>query len=199
MDSTTATVHDEDMLRAQCYALLARFLASPPTAETLALARALRGDGSELGRALDALAVVAAKTTPNAAEIEYHDLFIGVAQGELQPYASYYLTGFLHEKPLADLRGEMAVLGIVRRVGVHEPEDHIAALCEMMAGLISGAFDAPADLDAQRKFFEWHIAPWAPRFFADLESAKAAVLYMPIGTIGRLFMRIENEAFAMTG
>jgi TorA maturation chaperone TorD len=187
------------MLRAQCYALLARFLASPPTAETLALARGLRGDGSDLGRALDALAAVAAKTTPNAAEIEYHDLFIGVAQGELQPYASYYLTGFLHEKPLADLRGEMAVLGIVRRVGVHEPEDHIAALCEMMAGLISGAFDARADLDAQRKFFERHIAPWAPRFFADLESAKAAVLYMPIGTIGRLFMRIENEAFAMTG
>jgi TorA maturation chaperone TorD len=67
----------------------------------------------------------------------------------------------------------------------------------MMAGLITGAFDEPASLETQREFFSRHIAPWAPRFFEDLQAAKAAVLYMPVGRIGRIFMAIEAEAFGM--
>jgi TorA maturation chaperone TorD len=91
----------------------------------------------------------------------------------------------------------MARLGIARADDVKEPEDHIAALCEMMAGLIEGSFGDPAPLDTQRRFFDGHIAAWAPQFFADLEGARAAALYAPVGTIGQTFMAIEATAFTM--
>ncbi|MGQ0662541.1 MAG: TorD/DmsD family molecular chaperone [Pseudomonadota bacterium] len=187
----------EETLRGECYALLARLLAAPPSAELLDLLRGLKGDDSELGRAISTLAAAARKTTPESARDEYHDLFIGLSQGELLPYGSYYLTGFLHEKPLAMLRGDMARLGIARAAAVYEPEDHIAALCEMMAGMVAGAFGKPLALAEQQRFFDAHLGPWAPRFFEDLEKAKSAALYMPVGTIGRLFMSVESQAFDM--
>ena len=196
-DLPLANVSDEDAARAQCYTLLAHLLHAPPNQDLLDIARALRSDRSELGQALGALASIAQQITVESAEREYSALFIGLARGELLPYASYYLTGFLHEKPLADLRGDMARLGIGRRADVSEPEDHIASLCEMMAGLITGAFDGPASLERQRQFFTKHLAPWAPRFFEDLQAAKSAVLYMPVGRIGRLFLAVEAEAFGM--
>ena len=191
---------EEDRLRADWYLLLAQLLREPPKEVTLAGLRQLDGDDSLLGEAIAALAVAAKATDEARVKREYHDLFIGVGQGELLPYGSYYLTGFLHEKPLAKLRGAMNELGIRRADDVKEPEDHIAALCEMMAGLISGAFSpdgAPAPLAGQRQFFETHIGCWAPRFFEDLEAAQSAAFYMPVGTIGRLFMAVETQAFDM--
>jgi TorA maturation chaperone TorD len=185
----------EERLRAHQYQLLARFLAAPPDAALLELAAGFTGDDTGLGRALAELALRAGRATTETASREYRDLFIGIGRGELVPYASYYLTGFLNEKPLAKLRGEMARLGIARAETVKEPEDHIAALCEMMAGLITGAFGAPLDLAGQRAFFDRHLAPWAPVFFEDLEKARAAWLYAPVGTLGRVFMAIEKTAF----
>ena len=187
----------EERLRAHQYQLLGRFLAAPPDAALLQLASTFAGDDTELGKALGTLARLAARFTPEAAAAEYHDLFIGVPRGELLPYASYYLTGFLYERPLAKLRVDMARLGIARADEVKEPEDHIAALCDMMAGLITGAFGPPLDLIGQRAFFDAHLAPWAERFFEDLEGAKAATLYTPVGTLGRVFMGIEQAAFRM--
>ena len=190
-------IQPEECLRAHQYQLLARFLAAPPDAALLRLASGLEGDRTEFGEALGALARVAARLTPEAASREYHALFIGVVRGELLPYGSYYRTGFLYEQPLAELRKDMARLGIARADDVKEPEDHIAALCDMMAGLITGAFGAPVGLAGQRIFFETHLAPWAGRFFADLEGARSATLYTPIGTMGRVFMAIEQTAFGM--
>lgn len=191
-------VDAEEALRAQTYRLLSRLLAAPPDRALLDLVSGMEGDDTPLGRGIATLAARAAATSQQAAAAEYGDLFIGVGRGELVPFASYYLTGFLNEKPLARLRGEMARLGIARAEHVKEPEDHIAALCEMMAGLIEGSFDDPAPLSAQRRFFDNHLAAWAPQFFADLESAKAAVLYAPVGAIGQAFMAIEATAFTMT-
>lgn len=172
-------------------------LARAPSAALLAQLVAIEGDASPLGRDFAALAAAARATSPAAAEDEYNALFIGLTQGELTPYASYYLTGFLHEKPLARLRDDMMRLGIRAADDVAEPEDHIGALCEMMAGLIEGRFGTPAALDEQRRFFERHLAPWARRFFDDLAAAKSARLYMPVGAIGRGLIDIEAEAFAM--
>jgi len=191
------TVATEDALRAQLYRLLSRLLAAPPDRALLGLVAGMEGDETSLGRGLATLATRACEVAPKAAADEYSDLFIGIGRGELVPFASYYLTGFLNEKPLARLRGEMATLGIARAENVREPEDHIAAVCEMMAGLIEGAFGDPAPLAVQRRFFERHLAPWAPRFFEDLEGAQAADLYRPVGTIGNAFMAIEEAAFAM--
>jgi TorA maturation chaperone TorD len=111
--------------------------------------------------------------------------------------ASYYLTGFLHEKPLARLRDDMARLGIARQETVKEPEDHIAALFEMMAGLIVGEFGAVASLEDQKQFFTTHVGSWAKHFFKDLEGAKASVLYAALASAGRIFMDIEEMAFTM--
>ncbi len=191
-------IAEEDELRARAYSLVARLLAAAPGANLLASVGQLAGDASALGLALNELAAMARGGTPKALEEEYHDLFIGLGQGELNPYGSYYVTGFLYERPLARLRADMARLGIVRQQRVKEPEDHIAALCEMMAGLITGAFArGPATLAEQQSFFDAHLANWAPRFFADLEAASAARFYRPVGRFGRLFMEIERQAFAM--
>jgi TorA maturation chaperone TorD len=192
-----AAATDEDAERGHLYRLLARFLAAPPDRTALAAAAALPGGDGDLGRAFGALARVARATTPAEARDEYDELFIGLARGELVPYASFYLTGFLHEKPLAAVRQDLVRLGVARRPGCPDPEDHVASLCEVMAGLIGGEFGDGADLRAQQAFFDRHLTPWAPRFFADLERARASRLYGPVGTVGRVFMEIEATAFAM--
>jgi TorA maturation chaperone TorD len=189
-------IAEEDRLRGHTWRLLGRLLRAPADAVALRAIAELDGDDSAMGRAFAALAEAGRTIDPAQAEDEYASLFIGLTQGELLPYGSYYLTGFLHEKPLARLRADMARLGIAPAAGVSEPEDHIAALCEMMAGLIEGDF-GPVPLAAQEGFFASHVASWTPRFFADLETASSAVLYRPVGTIGRLFVDIETQAFAM--
>ena len=188
-------IPEEDALRAQCYGLLSRLLVASPTDDVLDMVGAITGDETELGQGLNALAAAARAVTAETIVDEYEELFIGVGRGELLPYSSYYLTGFLHEKPLAKLRIEMVRLGIAYGDDVKEPEDHIGALCEMMAGLITGVYGEPADLVTQQRFFDTHIGEWAPKFFEDLEAAKASAFYMPVGTIGRLFMEVEAQAF----
>jgi TorA maturation chaperone TorD len=190
-------VAEEDALRAKMYDLLAALLAKVPNRELIDQVAELEGDDGELGRAVRALTRLARATTETAAEREFNRLFIGAARGELLPYASYYMTGFLHEKPLAVLRNDMAKRAIERAPNVFEPEDNIASLCEMMAGLILGRFGEPEALAGQKDFFSTHIAPWAGHFFADLEAAKGSVFYAPVGAIGRAFMEIEREAFRM--
>ena len=113
------------------------------------------------------------------------------------PYGSYYLTGFLHEKPLARLRQSLREIGAERDPAVKEPEDHIAALMDVMVGLINGTFAGASGLAAQQKFFADHIESWAPYFFKDLENAKTATLYRHVGSVGREFLEIEKAAFAM--
>src|SRR5215467_10427291 len=193
--SPATTIDEVDAARAAEYALLAVLLARAPDADMLSRLSRLRGDASPLGLAHAALAEAAAATTVERAEREYFNLFIGIGRGELLPYGSYYLTGFLNERPLARLRGELGRLGIERSEGNAEPEDHAAILCEIMAGIVGGKFETPAGAD--RALFEQHLAPWIGRFFADLEGAEAADLYRRIGTVGRLFISIESEAFAL--
>lgn len=194
---TQVDIAEEDRLRAQWYALLAQYLSAPPDAATLELACALTGDDTDLGRGVRALSAAAKGVTVAGLEEEYFNLFTGVGQGELLPFGSYYLTGFLNEKPLAALRLDMDELGIGRAEGVKEPEDHIASLCEMMAGMITGAFGEPVGLERQRAFFDKHIGCWAPRFFEDLQATESAAFYMPIGLIGSVFMTVESQAFEM--
>ncbi|MBL4906792.1 MAG: molecular chaperone TorD family protein, partial [Sneathiella sp.] len=173
--------HEEDRLRANVYGFLARFLLSPPSADMLQETAGLTGDTTELGLAFTTLSKIASKTPVATARQEYNDLFIGVGRGELLPYGSYYLTGFLNEKPLAKLRQSLRELQIQRKEEVKDPEDHIGTLLEVMEGLILGKFGPPACLDDQKNFYRNHIENWASHFFSDLESAKYSTLYQPIG------------------
>jgi TorA maturation chaperone TorD len=181
--------------RAQEYALLARLLQDPPDAALLKQIGQLAGDDTALGAAHQELAEAARRRSAVDIEREFFALFIGVGRGELLPYASYYVTGFLHERPLARLRQDLSRFGIARAEGVVEPEDHAGILCEIMAGLASGQLPAP--VESGHTIFERHIVPWMGRFFADLERADSAEFYKRVGTVGRVFMDIEAEAFAL--
>lgn len=192
-----APLDEIEAARQRQYALLAALLREPPDPALLGRLAQLQGDRTPLGMAHTVLSQAARAASPAAVAREFFDLFIGVGRGELLPYASYYLTGFLHERPLARLRADLQSLGIARADGRSEPEDHAAILCEIMAGLIGGEFPAPAE--QQQQVFEKHLAPWLGRFFADLETAGNAEFYRPVGAIGRLFIGIETEAFALPG
>ena len=192
------TLPEEDRLRADLYNYLGLILSAPPDQTLLDQTASLAGDDGDLGAAINTLAKLARITKPAAIEREFNALFIGLGRGELLPYASFYLTGFLNEKPLAALRQDMARKGIGRSDTVFEHEDNIASMMEMMGAMVAGRFGKPVPLNEQKEFFNKHIGPWAPHFFSDLEGAKTSLFYTPIGTIGRVFMEIEAEAFRMS-
>lgn len=195
-DQTDDGALDEiERARAAQYMLLATLLASPPTKELLAAVAKLTGDASPLGIAHITLAEAAAAANEQAAGREYFNLFVGVGRGEVLPYASYYLTGFLHERPLARVREDLGRLGIERREGVYEPEDRLSTLFEVMAGLIAGDF--AADIAEQKSFFDRHLKPWAARCFADIAVAPSAEFYRAVAGVGRLWCEIEQEAFEL--
>jgi TorA maturation chaperone TorD len=193
--SSKSEVDEIDQLRAAEYGLLSLLLGKAPDADTLSRVAALKGDASDLGMAHIELAAAAA-ADDRAVSKEFFDLFIGLGRGDLLPYASYYLTGFLHERPLARVREDLDALGIERAGSSREPEDHIAILLEVMAGLARGDFEA--DFSEQVRFFERHLKPWASRMFADLEMSRSANFYRAVGRVGRIFMELESEAFTLS-
>ncbi len=189
-------VDEIDCARAQEYALLATLLSRSPDAQMLGRLALLRGDASPLGVAHTALGEAAGRANEDNLGREYFDLFIGLGGGLLLPHASHYLTGLLHGRPLARLRETLRHLGIEKAAERSEPEDHAAILCEIMAGLVGGGIAAPAGAD--RKFFEKHLARWIRRFFVDLEHAESADFYARVGSLGRTFIEVETEAFALS-
>ncbi len=196
--SETGNLHmiaAEDQLRSQVYQLIAAPLSAPPSAELLSAFGSISGDESALGQAMKTCAAAARSTTPEKEDEAYHELFIGIGAGILVPFGSYYLTGFLHEKPLAKLRADMAELGVEKDPEIKEPEDHIASVLELMAGLIEGRFGAPSTLDQQQKFFSGHVGSWAGPFFEDLSKTKPSAFYAALGALGARFIEIETESF----
>jgi TorA maturation chaperone TorD len=191
--SSDRIVDEIDCARAQEYALLATLLSRGPDPQLISRLALLGGDASPIGVAHTALGEAAARTNEEDAGREYLELFIGLGRGLLLPYSSHYLTGALYGRPLARLRQTLQILGIEKVGDSSEPEDHAAFLCEIMAGLIGGAFAGPAGAD--REFFEQHLAPWIRRFFVDLERADSADLYARVGSLGRVFVDLETEAF----
>jgi TorA maturation chaperone TorD len=190
---TDDAVDPIDSGRAQEYALLATLLSSAPSAALLDQIAQLNGDATPLGHAHAAVADAASIALATEVAREYFDLFVGLGRGELLPYASYYLTGFLNERPLSRLRDDLSALGVERVESNFEPEDHAATLCEIMAGFAAARF--PASAEAQRAFFEKHVSSWMGRLFADMEKAENAKFYRAVGMLGRVFLEIESEAF----
>jgi TorA maturation chaperone TorD len=185
-------IAEEERLRAATYSLLGRLLARAPEAPLLEQLAQAEGDLAEEGLegAWAELSQAARRAELSALDDEYHALFIGVGRGELVPFGSWYITGFLMERPLSELRDELRLLGIERCADVHEPEDHIGALCDVMALLIS---DPGYQLEAQRGFYTRHLSLWAGDFFKDLERAKCACFYRSVGRLGRAFLILEER------
>ena len=189
----------ECLARANIYRLLARLLIATPTADTLETLKALDlvqpvEDNNDIYIAWEALQAAANGVLLSDLDDEFHELFIGISRGELMPYASWYLTGFLMEKPLAELRADLKILGIEQLKSVTEPEDHVAALCEAMALLVE---DGDMYFPQQQLFFSKHIQPWMGQFFVDLQTAHAARFYCAVGRWGEQFLAIEKKYLAM--
>ena len=188
-------VPEEELARAGVYSLIGTLLSAPPDQAVFDLLASI-----EVGTEQTELSWRAIKTAASVAdrvelEAEYHALFIGLGRGELLPYASTYLTGFLQEQPLADVRQDFARLGFVRQEGVYEPEDHAGSLCQAMSVLIMAPDDYPAE--EQHQFFTRHVGSWMSEFFSDLAGAKRADFYRSVANFSQTFMEIEKRYFSM--
>ncbi len=181
-------------IRADCYAMLAALLARAPSEDCMRILRDLSWNKSipaTLDESLTALKRAGLEYDRAAAEQEFDRLFIGLGCGELMPYASWYREKRIQSLPLARLRSAMMALGIVRQTGNREPEDHAAALCEIMSLISRNAETAsPA---SQRTFFQEHVATWLNTFFQDLQSAKSAAFYRAVAVFGKRLLETESE------
>jgi TorA maturation chaperone TorD len=191
----------EDAARADVYAMLAHLLQAAPDAGLLAvLANAddvsAEAPHSALGEAWRKLQSAAAAVDPQALAQEFQDLFVGVGSGEVMAYGSWHLTGFLMEEPLARLRDDLARLGLSRLQSAAEPEDHIAALAEVMRLLVRGGDGIPAAaFEVQKAFFTRHLRPWYARFADQLARAPSANFYRAVGELAKRFLDTEAELF----
>jgi TorA maturation chaperone TorD len=192
-----ASPEPEEQLRADTYRVLGRLLAAPPDAETLDLfaTAPVSNEDSLLAVAWRMLAMSADRAIPGEVADEYQTLFIGLGRGELVPFGSWYLTGFLMEQPLARLRTDMQKLGFERQDDVSEPEDHAAALCEIMALLAEDT--GPGSLEVQAAFFDTHIGTWMARFFRDMQEASSARFYRAVGQLGEQFINTDQRYLEM--
>jgi TorA maturation chaperone TorD len=184
-------LEDEQRYRAGAYGLLAALLRATPEQALLdhlvALSPQSDAEPDALAEAMASLADAARNHNPAQIEDEYHNLFIGIGKGEVVPYGSWYLTGYLMEQPLSDLRDDLRALGFERSADTHEPEDHAAALFEVFSVIIADA----SSLSEQERFFDIHMKPWLERFFADLGNARSADFYKPVAQFGAAFIKLE--------
>ena len=185
---------DEKSLRANTYSLLAALLGSPPSPDLIDYFRHISpestDDTGDIGKAWQQLRAAALESEIEQLDNEYHHLFIGIGRGEVVPFGSWHMTGFLMEKPLSDLRDDLRSLGIEPAENEKDPEDHIASLCECMSLLIHAD---DVDETKERQFFARHIHPWGEKFFRELQSAAAAQFYKPVGFLGQSFLDVESQ------
>ncbi|NOQ93833.1 MAG: molecular chaperone TorD [Methylophaga sp.] len=185
---------DNTLWRAQTYALLANLFSQAPNHTLLAHLAAIdvTEPESPMGKQWKNLVHAAKKVDELALADEYQTLFIGVTHGELIPYGSYYQTGFLMEEPLAELRTDLAKLGLEKQEDTAEPEDHISAQCDVMR-LILMAEGVP--VVTGKDFFLHHLKPWITDFFSDLEATKTSVFYQVVGEFGKVFVKMELSEY----
>jgi TorA maturation chaperone TorD len=182
---------ESQSVRADIYRLLAALMRSAPSQELLKWLSQVETEGEAeqpMTKAWFALSQAANDHSAEQVEEEYQQLFIGIGRGEVMPFASWHLTGSLMEKPLAQLRSDLIRLGFERNEQTKEPEDHIAALCEVMALIESEA--------EQNKFFNQHIQPWYSKLIQQIEQAEHCQFYASVCLVMREFLLIEQTRFA---
>jgi TorA maturation chaperone TorD len=190
----------EDRGRCEFYALLGRLYADGPDARLLkAIASAARmEDGTPLATAWNRLIDASSAMDAEAGAQEYTDLFIGVGKCEINLHGSHWMSGFMMEKPLVDLRSDLGALGLARRDDVVMLEDHLSALCETMRLLIAGQDERkPASIATQRAFFERHIASWVFLCCTAIRESAIANYYARVAELTAQYLAIDRDALAM--
>jgi len=192
---------DEETARAEIYGLLAQLFYDTPPPELLAAIRVAATEAPAAGAFLEApwreLVGVARDLSDTDVGMEYEALFGGVGKPEVYLYGSHYLSGFLNEKPLARLRGDLARLGLDRADAMAESEDHVAYLCEVMRYLIAGHDVAIANLTSQREFFAAHLQPWVVPMCDAISAHPRARFYAALSGFTRAFASVEAQGFDM--
>ncbi|HLX29800.1 MAG TPA: molecular chaperone TorD family protein [Casimicrobiaceae bacterium] len=190
----------EDRARADFYALLARLYADvpdPPLLSAIAAAPTIEGD-TPFATSWNRLVAASGAMDVEAAIQEYTDLFVGVGKSEVNLHASHWLTGGMMDKPLVDLRNDLARLGLERRNEVAMVEDHLSALCETMRLLVAGDdVRPPAPIAAQRAFLDRHIAPWVFLCCAAIRDCAIANYYVRVAEFTEQHMALDRDALAM--
>lgn len=200
----TSFVSEEQIWRANTYGVLSALLAREPDDNTLNKLRVMTNDSSianeksPMALAWSSLIDAANNSSTEDISNEFQDMFIGVGCGEITPYGSWYITGFLMEKPLAELRQTLARLGMERLQGIRESEDHIAALCDVMRILIMDEIEQEDSFSLQQDFFTTHIEPWGLKLFKDMQMVRSAKFYKCAGALGQKFIEIEMKYLSMT-
>lgn len=188
----------EEAARAGLYGLLATLFYAPPAQDLMDEIAAARDEGEGiLHQAWLQLADVCAQADAGRVREEYDSLFIGTGKPELMLYGSYYLSGFLMEKPLAALRSDLANLGLERDASMPESEDHIAALCEVMRYLISSGDPFHASITTQKGFFSAHMQPWVGTMCDQVMQHPQADFYSSVAALAKAFFDVEMQAFDM--
>jgi TorA maturation chaperone TorD len=192
-----AGIEEEQRYRASAWALLAALLRAVPDQALLDHVGKLSSDGDDesddLHEAMSNLASAAQGQDADRLEDEFNLRFIGIGKGETVPYGSWYMTGFLMEQPLSDLRDDLRALGFERSEGTAEPEDHVAAILEVFSVMIADGFSLPQ----QQGFFETHMQPWLERFFTDLGKARSADFYRAVAQFGAAILKLESAYLSM--
>lgn len=189
----------EELARAELYGLLAQLWLAAPDDALLQQFKVAVTQAPEAGGHLEApwQALVAAmrNTTAAAAAEEYDALFGGVGKPEVFLYGSYYLSGFLNEKPLALLRADLEQLGLARDEARSETEDHVAYVFETMRYLIAGDDVAVCNLEQQRRFFRAHVQPWVAQLCDTVQAHPRADTWRTVAELTREFVGVEAQGF----
>jgi len=192
---------DEETARAEVYGLLAALYYAPPDHELLAQLRVAVTEAPAAGGFLEEpwrqLVGVTRELDDQQVANEYDTLFGGVGKPEIYLFGSHYLSGFLNEKPLAQLRSDLAALGLSRDETMPETEDHIAYLCEVMRYLIAGDDVEVANLTQQQKFFGAHVQTWVPAMCDAISAHPRARFYAALAEFTRAFVSVESQGFDM--
>jgi TorA maturation chaperone TorD len=188
-----------ELQRAELYGLLSRLWMLPPDAELLqqfavAVTEAPQ-PGGPLEQAWQTLVSTLRATTVDEAAAEYDALFLGIGKPEVFLYGSYYLAGFLNERPLAQLRHDLAALGLTRDTDRGETEDHVAYGLEVMRYLIAGDDPAVCHLAQQRRFFRGHLQPWVGALCDAVQAHPRAQVWSAVAGLTRCFVDVESQAF----
>jgi len=190
---------DEETARAEVYGLLAALYYAPPSPDLLSQLRVAVTEAPAAGGFLEEpwrqfVGVVRELSDEQVAN-EYDALFGGVGKPEVYLFGSYYLSGFLNEKPLAALRGDLATLGLARDETMPETEDHFACVCEVMRYLIAGDDVEVANLTQQQKFFSAHVQPWATPMCDAITAHPKARFYAALAGFTAAFVSVETQGF----
>jgi TorA maturation chaperone TorD len=206
-DQYAIALDAEEQARANFYALLARLFFAPADDRLLtSIATSNDADEQSTGTAgspeaegsLDTawrnLVNAAAIAGQDAVADEYDSLFVGSGRSDVSLYLGAYTARSSVDTKLVALREFLAEHGIQRQAAVHEPQDHVAMLFEVMRFLIC---EHPDEIEEQKVFFDQFIWSGAIALCDAISRHDRAQFFSQVAAFAKSFLLVEHDAFEM--